>query len=121
MSPPFKLQGGGPDPTFNRAVVVANTLHWVWFDNKSELVLQAYHLPTNAWFQGRLTLEGIVLSKNEYLSDMDPPALIHLSHLSGRKFCVPIQYYYFLKSGKNEKNEKKCSILLGTISMFCYI
>lgn len=94
-SPHFKLQGGGPDPTFNRAVVAANTLHWVWFDNKVELVLQAYHLPTNAWFQGRLSLKGIVLRKDEYLSDMDPPALIHLSHLSGRKFCVPIQSYFF--------------------------
>lgn len=103
-SPPFKLQGGGSDPTFNRAVVAANTLHWAWFDNKAELVLQAYHLHTNAWFQGRLTIESIVLGYEEFLSDMDTPALIHLS---GREFCVPIQSYSgpFLYSVKFEVSE----------------
>ena len=57
------------------------------------MVLQAYHLPTNAGFQGRLTIEDMVLGNEEFLIDMDPPALIHLNHLSDHKCYVPTQSY----------------------------
>ncbi|XP_050261114.1 uncharacterized protein LOC126705931 isoform X4 [Quercus robur] len=87
----FKLlRGFGFSQTTNTALAEGDTLYWVSFDYfaRHELVIHAYNLITDEWFEGFLNTRDEIFGKKELLTEHRPHGLLHLGH---SKFCLLLQ------------------------------
>ncbi|XP_030941695.1 uncharacterized protein LOC115966637 [Quercus lobata] len=77
----FKLlRGFGFSQTTNTALAEGDTLYWVSFDYfaRHELVIHAYNLITDEWFEGFLNTCDEIFGKKELLTEHRPHGLLHL-------------------------------------------
>ena len=87
LEPPVRKLGDRTYRLSNRvAEAVGNTLYWVFF-NDDYLVVRAYDLDKDVWFEGSMNIREELFVKHEYLSygELDRVPFLHLYD---QKFCL---------------------------------
>ena len=87
----YNLRCGSPITRVNRAVVGADdTLYWASLNEDDQLlVVHAYCLYKNEWFEGFISPRRIIGMKEDISYMKDPTPV----HLGGTKFCLLFQSY----------------------------
>lgn len=110
MNPPVRnLRRRCGDPDYNKAVAVGNTLYLVLpFDDyflKDVLVMHAYDIDKDEWFEGCLNIPNEFFGKHEFLTSR---ALHSLIHLYDQKFCILFtSVTYFDRNRNKDKRSSK--------------
>nr|POE81087.1 pre-mrna-processing protein 40a [Quercus suber] len=88
----------------NTALADGDTLYWASFDHlaRHELVIHAYNLITDEWFEGYLDTCDEIFGMNELLAEPRPHGLLHLGH---SKFCLLLQSSFI---PKRQRRREKC-------------
>ncbi|XP_050261126.1 uncharacterized protein LOC126705933 isoform X6 [Quercus robur] len=91
----------------NTALADGDTLYWASFDQlaRHELVIHAYNLITDEWFEGYLDTCDEIFGKNELLAEPHPHGLLHLGH---SKFCLLLQSSFIPQ--RQRRGEKRIEI-----------
>ncbi|XP_030942213.1 putative F-box/kelch-repeat protein At4g39756 isoform X2 [Quercus lobata] len=92
----------GSSQRTNTALADGDTLYWASFDQlaRHELVIHAYNLITDEWFEGYLNTCYEIFGKNELLADPHPHGLLHLGH---SKFCLLLQSSFIPQRQRRDK------------------
>ena len=96
-SPVRKLRGGSIHKLSN--VAVGNTLYWAFLE-KDYLVVQAYDLDKDVWFQGSENIREEFFGKHEYPSYSSKLGRVPFLHLYDQKFCL------LMRSDFSKRNRK---------------
>ncbi|KAK7827531.1 pre-mrna-processing protein 40a [Quercus suber] len=93
-------------PRTSTALADGDTLYWVSFDYlaRHELVIHAYNLITDEWFEGYLDTCGEIFGKKELLAEHRPHGLLHLGH---SKFCLLLQSSFIPNSNKRQRQREQ--------------
>ncbi|XP_030944660.1 uncharacterized protein LOC115969203 isoform X1 [Quercus lobata] len=93
-------------PRTNTALADGDTLHWVSFDflARHELVIHAYNLITDEWFEGYLDTCDEIFGKKELLAEHRPHGLLHLGH---SKFCLLLQSSFIPNTNKRQRQREQ--------------
>ena len=88
----------------NTALADGDTLYWASFDHlaRHELVIHAYNLITDEWFEGYLDTCNEIFGKNELLAEPWPHGLLQLGH---SKFCLLLQSSFI---PQRQRRREKC-------------
>nr|POE81088.1 pre-mrna-processing protein 40a [Quercus suber] len=103
----FKLlRGFGFSQSTNTALADGDTLYWVSFDSfaRHELVIHAYNLITDEWFEGYLDTRDDIFGKKELLTEHSPHGLLHLGH---SKFCLLLQSSFIPNTNKRQRQREQ--------------
>ena len=107
-SPVCKLRGGSIHKLSN--VAVGNTLYWAFLE-KDYLVVQAYDLDRDVWFEGSENIREEFFGKHEYPSYSSKLGRVPFLHLYDQKFCLLMRSDFSKRSRKWKLLERETHYL----------
>ena len=107
-----KLRGGSIHKLSN--VAVGNTLYWAFLE-KDYLVVQAYDLDKDVWFEGSENIREEFFGKHEYPSYSSKLGRVPFLHLYDQKFCL------LMRSDFSKRNRKWKLLERETHYLNCFI